>query len=62
LRYFININRRLVPEDQTKEFEICGRQKRKTYKTSFGSRGGNRPLGRPRIRWEDNNMMGLQEI
>lgn len=23
---------------------------------------GKRPLGRPRVRWEDNNKMGLREI
>jgi hypothetical protein len=23
---------------------------------------GNRPLGRPRLRWEDNNKMDLQEV
>jgi len=24
--------------------------------------GGNRPLGRPRHKWEDNIKMGLQEV
>jgi hypothetical protein len=27
-----------------------------------GFRWGNRPLGRPRHKWEDNIKMGLQEV
>ena len=28
----------------------------------MGKPGGNRPLGRPRRRWEDNIKMDLQEV
>ena len=32
------------------------------YRVLVGSPEGNRPLGRPRHRWEDNIMMDLQEV
>ena len=28
----------------------------------MGKREGKRPLGRPRLRWEDNIEIGLQEV
>ena len=28
----------------------------------MGKPEGNRPLGRPRLRWENNNKMNLQEV
>ena len=36
--------------------------KRGVYKVLVGQREGKRPLGRPRIRWEDNFKMDLQEV
>jgi hypothetical protein len=33
-----------------------------TYNILFGKPEGNRPLGRPRRRWEDNIRMDLREI
>jgi len=32
------------------------------YRVLVGKHEGKRPLGRPRIRWEDNIKMGLQEV
>ena len=32
------------------------------YKVLVGKPGGKRPLGRPRLRWEDNIKMDLQEV
>jgi hypothetical protein len=32
------------------------------YRVLVGKPEGNRPLGRPRRRWEDNNKMDLQEV
>ena len=32
------------------------------YGDLVGKPGGNRPLGRPRLRWEDNIKMDLQEV
>jgi len=32
------------------------------YRVLVGKPEGNRPLGRPRHRWEDNIKMGLQEV
>ena len=32
------------------------------YRVSVGKPEGNRPLGRPRRRWEDNIKMDLQEV
>ena len=32
------------------------------FKISTGNPTGNRPLGRPRRRWEGNIRMGLEEI
>jgi hypothetical protein len=37
-------------------------QERKVYKVLVGKPEGNRPLGRPRIRWEDGIRMDLWEI
>jgi len=36
--------------------------KRGVYRTLVGKTRGKRPVGRPRLRWEDNNNMDLQEI
>jgi len=33
-----------------------------TYRVLVGKPEGNRPLGRPRRRWEDNFKMDLQEV
>ena len=35
---------------------------RGVHKVSVGKPEGNRPLGRPRRRWEDNIKMDLQEV
>ena len=35
---------------------------RSAFKISTGKPKGNRPLGRPRRRWEDNIRMDLEEI
>jgi len=32
------------------------------YKVLVGKSGRKRPLGKPRLRWEDNIKMGLQEV
>jgi hypothetical protein len=40
----------------------CKRDRRGVYRVLVGKPEGNRPLGRPRRRWEDNIKMDLQEI
>ena len=35
---------------------------REGYRALVGKREGNRPLGTPRRRWEDNMKMGLKEV
>ena len=35
---------------------------RGVYRVLVGNAEGKRPLGRPRIRWEDNIKMDLQEV
>jgi hypothetical protein len=37
-------------------------EKRNAYRILVAKREGNRPLGRPRLRWEDNIKMDLREI
>jgi hypothetical protein len=37
-------------------------EKRGVYRVLVGKPEGNRPLGRPRRRWEDNIKMDLQEV
>ena len=37
-------------------------QSRKAYRVSVGKPEGNRPLGRPRRRWEDNIKMNLRKV
>jgi hypothetical protein len=37
-------------------------EERGVYKVLVGKPEGKRPLGRPKHRWEDNNMMYLQEV
>jgi hypothetical protein len=37
-------------------------EERKVYKVLLGKPEGNRPLGRPRRRWEDGIRMDLREI
>ena len=32
------------------------------HRVLVGKPGGKRPLGRPRLRWEDNIKMDLQEV
>jgi hypothetical protein len=36
--------------------------RRNAYKILVGKPEGKRPLGRPRLRWEDNTRMDLREI
>jgi hypothetical protein len=36
--------------------------RRGSYRVLVGRPEGRRPLGRPRIRWEDNIKMDLQEV
>ena len=38
------------------------RERRGIYRVSVGKLEGNRPLGRPRHRWEDDIKMDLQEV
>jgi hypothetical protein len=37
-------------------------EERRVYRVLMGKREGNRPLGKPRRRWENNIKMGLQEV
>jgi hypothetical protein len=37
-------------------------EKRNAYRILVGKPEGKRPLGRPRLRWEDNIRMDLREI
>jgi hypothetical protein len=37
-------------------------EKRNTYRVLVGKPEGKRPLGRPRLRWEDNIKMDIREI
>jgi len=37
-------------------------EKRGVYRVLVGKPEENRPLGRPRYRWEDNIKMDLQEV
>jgi hypothetical protein len=37
-------------------------EERKVYKVLVGKPEGRRPLGRPRLRWEDGVRMDLREI
>jgi len=37
-------------------------ERRGAYRVLVGKPEGNRPLGRPRHRWEDNIKMDLQEV
>jgi hypothetical protein len=37
-------------------------ERRGVYRTLVGKGEGKRPLGRPRLRWEDNIKMKLQEV
>jgi hypothetical protein len=38
------------------------RERRRAYRVFVGKPEGNRPLGRPMPRWEDNIKMDLQEV
>ena len=40
----------------------CKRERKGVYRVLMGEPEGNRPLGRPRHRWEDNIKMDLQEV
>jgi hypothetical protein len=40
----------------------CLEEKENAYSVLMGKAERRRPLGRPRIRWEDNMKMGLTEI
>ena len=53
--------------DQTEKNEIGGHvaridERRGAYMVLVGKTKGNVPLGRPRLRWEDNINMYLQEV
>jgi len=37
-------------------------EKRGVFRLLVGKPEGKKPLGRPRLRWEDNIMMDLQEV
>jgi hypothetical protein len=37
-------------------------ERRGVYRVLVGKPDGKRPLGRPRLRWEDNIKMDLQEV
>jgi hypothetical protein len=37
-------------------------EERSVYRVSVGKREGQKPLGRPRCRWEDNIKMDRQEV
>ena len=37
-------------------------ERRGAYRVLVGEPEGKRPLGRPRLRWEDNMKMDLQEM
>ena len=37
-------------------------ERRGVYRVLLGKPEGNRPLGRPRLRWEDNIMMVLHKV
>jgi hypothetical protein len=37
-------------------------EKRNVYRVWVGKPEGKRPLGRPRLRWENNIKMDLQEV
>jgi hypothetical protein len=37
-------------------------EERNVYRVLMGNPEGKRPLGRPRRRWEDGNIMDLREI
>jgi hypothetical protein len=37
-------------------------ERRGVYRVLVGKPEGRRPLGRPRLRWEDNIRMDLQEV
>jgi len=40
----------------------CMGERRGIYRVVVGKSEGNRPLGRPRCRWEDNIKMDLHEV
>jgi len=40
----------------------CMGEGRGVYRVLVGKPEGKRPLGRPRLRWEDNVKMDLQEV
>jgi hypothetical protein len=37
-------------------------ERRVTYRALMGKPEGRRPLGRPRLRWEDNIKMDFREV
>jgi len=38
------------------------RERKGVYRVLVGKPEGKRQLGRPRLRWEDNNNMDVQEV
>jgi len=43
-------------------YVACMRERKGVYRVLLGTPEGNRPLGRPSFRWEDNIKMDLQEV
>ena len=41
---------------------VCKGERRGIYRVLMGKPEGKRPLGRPRLRWEDNIKVNLQEV
>jgi hypothetical protein len=44
------------------EHVACMGKRTGVYKVWWGKPEGKRPLGRPRLRWEDNIKMGFHEV
>ena len=48
--------------EQIAQLCYCIRDSKYVYRVLVGKPEGNRPLGRPRLRWEDNIKMELHEV
>jgi hypothetical protein len=51
-----------VKEDEMGRAYSTKGEKKNAYRIFVGKPEGNRPLGRPRCRWEDDIRMNLREI
>ena len=49
-------------EDVSRPMRMAQRTKYHPHRVMVGKPEGKGPLGRPRLRWEDNNKMALQEV